>query len=323
MRRRDFITLLGGAAASWPLAARAQTREPIRRIGVLTATNDERIRLAALREGLQKLGWTEGRNIRITSLAAGDAERLRALAAELVAIRPDVLLATSNITLAALQQETSTIPIVFAGVSDPVATGFVTNLARPGGNITGFANYEEGIAVKWLELLKEIAPRVARVAFLYDPRSPSALGYLRTMEAVSTLAVQVSGAPVGNAEDITRAVQTFAKDPNGGLLVLPSPAVRTHRDLIIALSAKHNLPAVAPFRDYVVAGLLASYGTDNIDQYRRAASYVDRILKGERPGDLPVQLPTKFELVINLKTARMLGLDPPITLLARTDEVIE
>ena len=329
MRRREFIAGLAGSAAA-ALAARAQQPDRMRRIGVLfgglAETDPEgQARVAAFREGLQKLGWTEGRNVRIaTRWAAGDADRLRAYAAELVAIAPDAILAGGTPALAALQQATRTVPIVFAQVGDPVGLGFVSSLARPGGNITGFAPYEFAIGVKWLELLKQIAPRVTRVAFMYDPANPAWAGYLAELEAAaSSFGVRVSGAAVHNAAEIERAVDALAREPNGGLIAMTTPAVQAHRESIIALSARHRLPAVYGYRFFVTSGGLASYGIDNIDLYRGAASYVDRVLKGEKPGELPVQFATKFELVINLKTAKALGLDVPITLLARTDEVIE
>jgi putative ABC transport system substrate-binding protein len=329
MRRREFITLLGGAAAGWPRAARAQQRLVMQRIGVLIGAAESdpegQARVGALREGLQKLGWTDGRTIRIDyRWGGGQAARLQALAEELVELAPDVIFAGSVAPLVALQQTTRSIPIVFAQVSDPVAGGFVASLARPGGNITGFALYEQTIGVKWLELLKEIAPRVTRVAFIYDPVNTASAGYLTELEAAARLfGVQISGAAVHNAEEIERSVDVLAREPNGGLIALTSTIVVVHRELVIALAARYGLPAVYGFRYFVAGGGLASYGVDNIDLYLRAASYVDRILKGEKPSELPVQQANKFELVINLKTAKALGLDPPIALLARTDEVIE
>jgi putative ABC transport system substrate-binding protein len=329
LRRREFIAFLGGAAAAWPLAARAQQSDKVRRIGVLLPwpENDleAKARVAAFREGLHKLGWTEGRNVRIDYRWAGDdADRLKAYAAELVGMAPDVILAGAQTAMSALYRETPTIPIVFAQVGDPVGQGFVASLARPGGNITGFVSIEYAIGVKWLELLKQIAPRVVRVAVIYDPANPSWGGYLREIEAgVPSFGVQLFPSAVRDAEAIERAIDAFAGEPNGGLIVLPSPVSVAHREQIIALAAKHRLPAVYSFRFYVTSGGLASYGVDTIDLWRRAASYVDRILKGEKSGDLPVQQPTKFELVINLKTAKALGLDVPPMLLARTDEVIE
>jgi putative ABC transport system substrate-binding protein len=331
VKRRDFIPMLVGAAASlllWPNGARAQT-DSIRRIGVLIGTTERdaegQARLAALRQGLEKLDWIEGRNIRIEARWSGsDPDRLRTHAVDLVRLKPDVLFATSGSPLAALYRETRTIPIVFAQAPDPVSSGFVTSLARPGGNATGFSQYEFALAGKWLELLKQIAPHITRAAALHDPANPNSPGYLRAIQAVAdSLRVQVAPASVRDAADIDRVVETFAREPNGGLIVAPSAATTTQRQRIIAQAARHQLPAVYPYRYFAVDGGLASYGVDNIDLFRRAASYVDRILKGEKPNDLPVQLADKYELVINLKTAKALGLDVPVSLLARTDEVIE
>jgi putative ABC transport system substrate-binding protein len=327
MRRREFIALLGGTAA-WPLSTRAQQLGGLRRIGALfsIANGPEgQARVAAFRDGLQKLGWKEGRDVRIESRwGAADPERLRAYAAELVATTPDVILASANSALAALRQATRTVPIVFAQVPDPVGGGFVASLARPGGNITGFATYEYTVGVKWVELLKEIAPRIARAAILYDPTTPNWAGYLREIEnAASSLVVRSSSFAVRDAEAIERAFDTVAAGRDAGLIPLNSPMILANRELIIALAARHSVPAVYGFRHFATGGGLASYGVDNIDLHRRAASYVDRILKGERPADLPVQQATKFELVINLKTAKALGLEIPATLLARADEVIE
>ena len=329
MRRREFITLLGGAGAAWPLAAHAQ-RERMRHIGVLMplAENDpeSQARITAFREGLAKLGWTEGRNVQIEyRWIAGDPDRARTYAAELVKLKPDVIFAATASSLMPLQRETRSVPIVFAQVADPVAAGFIANLARPGGNITGFTQFEYAIGAKWLELLKQIAPQVTRVLIIYDPANPSeATAYLPVIEAAArSFGMQVSISVVRDAAEIERAIEEFTRAPNGGLIPVPTLSMAVHRDLIISMANRHRLPNVYAYRYYPTAGGLASYGVDNIDLYRRAASYVDRILKGEKPGDLPVQLPTKFELVINLKTAKALGLDPPISLLARTDEVIE
>jgi ABC-type uncharacterized transport system substrate-binding protein len=328
VQRREFITLLGGAA-TWPLAARAQQPEGRRRIGVLMnlAERDPegQARTGALREGLAKLGWTEGRELQIEyRWFAGDPDRARAYAAELVKLKPEVIFAGATPSVAVLQRETRSVPIVFAQVADPVGAGFVASLARPGGNITGFASFEYAIAAKWLELLKQIAPQVTRVAVIYDLTNPETKEYLPVIEAAArSFGVQVSISVVRNAAEIERAIEEFTRGPNGGLIPLPTPLMAVHRDLIISLAARHRLPNVYAWRYYAMAGGLASYGIDNIELYRRAASYVDRILKGEKPGDLPVQQATKFELVINLKTAKALGLDPPISLLARTDEVIE
>jgi ABC-type uncharacterized transport system substrate-binding protein len=329
MRRRDFITLLGMAALARPLKARAQQGGGMRRIGVLfglTESDPEtRDRMEALREGLEKLGWTPGRNIEIDyRFGGGDGERLRAHAAELVRRKPDVLMASATTALAALRQATSELPIVFAQVTDPVGAGIVASLARPGGNITGFSQHEYSLGVKWLELLKELAPRVKRVAVIYDADNPAAAGYLATItSSAATFQAQLTSFAVRDTAEIERAIGATAADADGGVIVLPGSAPSARRDRIIALAAQHRLPAVFAFRYWVVSGGLASYGIDNIDLYRRAASYIDRILKGEKAAELPVQHATKFHLAINLKTAKALGLDPPITLLARTDEVIE
>ena len=328
MRRREFILALGGAAVAWPLAARAQP-ERMRRIGVLMnlAADDPEssARLTAFLQGLQQLGWTDGRNVRIdTRWAAGDADRYRKSATELVALMPDVILATGTSAVAPLQQATRTVPIVFVQVIDPVGAGLVASLARPGGNATGFTLFEYGMSGKWLELLKEIAPRVTRAAVLRDPASAPGIGQFAAIQAVApSLGVELSPVDVRDAGEIERAVTAFARSPNGGLIVTASPSAAVHRELIITLAARHKLPAVYPFRYFVTGGGLISYGPDIVDQYRRAAGYVDRILKGEKPADLPVQAPTKYELVINLKTAKALGLTVPPTLLARADEVIE
>jgi ABC-type uncharacterized transport system substrate-binding protein len=327
MRRRDFVGLVGGAAA-WPLAARAQQGGRMRRVGALVNSEERdtesHARIVEFQDGLRALGWTEGRNLRIDYRWATDAERMRAGAAELVGLSPDVLFANGAAALARLQQATRIIPIVFAGVTDPVATGFVASIPRPGGNITGFATYEHTIARKWLELLKEIAPQVVRVMVIYDPANPVTRGYLHEIEAAAPLfGVQISATVVRNAAEIEHAFDAFAGVPNGGLIPMTSLTINAHREQIIALAAKHRLPAVYISRIHVAAGGLASYGVRSVEEGRQAAIYVDRILKGEKPGDLPVQFATRFELVINLKTAKALGLDPPITLLARTDEVIE
>ena len=329
MRRRDFITLLGMAALARPLKARAQQGGGMRRIGVLfglTESDPEtRDRMEALREGLEKLGWTPGRNIEMDyRFGGGDGERLRAHAAELVRRKPDVLMASATTALAALRQATSELPIVFAQVTDPVGAGIVASLARPGGNITGFTQHEYSLGVKWLELLKELAPRVKRVAVIYDADNPAAAGYLATItSSAATFQAQLTSFAVRDTAEIERAIGATAADADAGIIVLPGSAPSARRDRIIALAAQHRLPAVFAFRYWVVSGGLASYGIDNIDLYRRAATYIDRILKGEKAAELPVQHATKFHLAINLKTAKALGLDPPITLLARTDEVIE
>jgi putative tryptophan/tyrosine transport system substrate-binding protein len=329
LKRRDFITLLGGAAAAWPLAARAQQGQRMRRIGVLNslAADDQegQARLTAFVQELQQLGWADGRNVRIDyRWGAGDAERHRQVAAELVALGPDVILAFGTAGVATLQQTTRSIPIVFAQVADPVAAGFVDSLARPGGNETGFTVYEYGLSAKWLELLKQIAPGVTRVAVVRDPSLAVGLGSLAAVQSVApSLGMELRPVGVRDAHEIERAIATFAREANGGLIVAGGASSAIHRDRIIALAAQHRLPAVYPYRYYISAGGLISYGPNTIELYRRAASYVDRILKGEKPADLPVQAPVKYETVINLKTARALGLEVPPTLLARADEVIE
>jgi ABC-type uncharacterized transport system substrate-binding protein len=331
MKRREFVTLLGVAAAAWPLAARAQQpAEGMRRIGVLAPLPESdaegQARIAALRKGLEDLGWREGRNLRIDYRdIRGDAERARAYAAELVALKPDlIVVAASTDALSALQRLTRTIPIVFIQIADPVSAGFVASWARPGGNVTGFGLYESAIGAKWLELLKQLAPGVTRTGILYDPATTNSLGYMPAIEAAaSALGIELSRSAVRDAADIERAMSELATKANVGLIVVPGSVPVIHRELIVALEQRHRLPAVHGYRYFVTLGGLASYGVDNIDLYRQAASYVHRIFKGEKPADLPVQAATRFELVINLKTARTLGLDPPIALLARTDEVIE
>jgi putative tryptophan/tyrosine transport system substrate-binding protein len=330
MRRRDFVALLGGAAASLPLAARAQQGEGMRRIGVLMASaaddSENQARMAAFLQGLAQLGWTDGRNVRIDiRWATTNADDLRRDAAELAAPAPDVLVAASGTaTVAPLLQATRTVPIVFVVVVDPVGAGFVASLARPGGNATGFTMFEYGLSGKWLELLKQIAPSTTRAAVLRDPAVASGIGQFAAVQAVApSLGVELSPVDARDAPEIERAVTAFARSGNAGLIVTPSPVANRHRDLIVMLAAQHRLPAVYAWRYYVTAGGLISYGPDSIDQYRRAAGYVDRILKGEKPADLPVQAPTKYELVINLKTAKALDLAVPSALLARADEVIE
>ena len=328
IKRREFITLLGGAAA-WPVAARGQQGERVRRIGVLmsTAVDDPQdpARLAAFAQGLQELGWTIGRNLRIDyRWSATSPDNACKYAAELAALAPDVMLASGTIALAAVQQITHTTPIVFANLIDPVSGGFVESLARPGGNTTGFLLFEYGISGKWLELLKEIAPRVTRVAVLRDPTQSSGTGQLGAIQsAASQLGVEFRPVGARDAREIERGITDFRRGSNGGLIVTAGTQAREHRELIIGLAARHRLPAVYFNRLFVEAGGLISYGADTIDPLRRAANYVDRILKGEKPADLPVQAPTKYELVINLKTAKALGLTVPDSLLARTDEVIE
>ena len=328
MNRRAVITLLGGVAATWPLAARAQQPERIRVIGVLisTAADDPegQARIAAFRQGLQELRWTEGRNVRIDTRAAADADQFRTQAAELVALASDVILAATTPGVAAVQHATRTVPVVFVTVFDPVSAGFVSNLARPGGNTTGFALPEYGTSVKWLELLKEIAPGVTRAAVVRDPALVSGTGQLAAIQAVApSFSVELNPVDARDPTEMERAIAAFARSANGGLIVTASPASVTHRKLIIALAARQRLPAVYAFRFMAADGGLISYGPNSIDPYRRAATYVDRILKGEKPGDLPVQVPTKYELVVNLKTAKALGFEVPTTVLARADEVIE
>src|SRR3974390_760983 len=328
MKRREFIKVVAGSAVAWPLAARAQQPERVRRIGVLMAAlsaNDPeaRARVAAFLQGLQELGWSVGRNVIVDSRwSTGNADA-RKYAMELVALAPDVILANTN-ALAPLLQVTSTVPIVFANVADPVGAGYVDSLARPGGNITGFTNYEYSISGKWLQLLKEIAPGVTRVAVLRDPSIAAGPGQFGVIQAVApSLGVELRPFDVRDGDEIERAITGFAQNPNSGLIVTGSPLAALHRDLIIALAARHRLPAVYYGRYWAAAGGLISYGPDFLDQFRSAAGYVDRILKGEKPADMPVQAPTKYELVINLKTAKAIGLDVPPTLLARADEAIE
>ena len=327
MRRREFITL-ASSAIPWPLVARAQQSGQVRRVSVLMVMEEGdplgKSYLAAFQDGLQKLGWNDGNARLDIRWGGGQAERLRASAIELIDSKPDVVVVGATAALVPLKQATQTIPIVFAQVSDPMRGGFVPSLTHPGGNITGFALYEYAIAAKWLELLKQLAPAVNRIAALYEPTNPSNLAQLPEIEGQAPgFGVRYSAFAVRDAADIENAISTFAREPNGGLLVLPNPITTVHRALIVALAAKHDLPDVYAYRYHVTGGGLASYGVDVPDLYRRAASYVDRILKGEKPGELPVQFATKFELVINLKTAKALGLDPPNALLARTDEVIE
>jgi putative ABC transport system substrate-binding protein len=329
MRRREFITLIGGAAA-WPLAARAQPAEGVRRIGLLMGAFAEsdpegQTFAAAFREGLQKLGWTEGRNIRIDARwAAGDAEAMQRLAKELVALQPDLIVSPNTPTTAALLQQTRTIPIIFVNVADPIDSGFVASLSRPGGNITGFILMEPTIVGKWLELLKEIAPGVARVALLFNPATATYFDiYLKPFKAAAlTFGVEAISAPVHDSSDIGPVLAAQARDPNGGLIVMPDAFLNAHREAITSLAARYRLPAVYPHRIFPDAGGLLSYGNALIDNYRRTASYVDRILKGEKPSELP-SMPVKFELVINLKTAKTLGLEVPLFLQQRADEVIE
>ena len=328
IKRREFISLLGGAAATWPLAARAQQPERMRRIGVLMNVEaDEPVgqpRIAAFVEGLQQLGWTDGRNVRIdTRWPGGDPDRVRKYAAELVGLAPNVILASASPSVAALQRVTRSVPIVFANVIDPVGAGFVASLARPGGNTTGFSSFEYSISGKWLELLKEIAPNVTRAAVVRDPALAAGIGQFAAIQAMAPPSFELTLIDMRDPGEIERAITAFARERNGGLIVTASSLAVTYRDLIISLARRYSLPNVYGFRYYPASGGLASYGPDVVDPYRRAAGYVDRILKGEKPADLPVQAPTKYELVINLKTAKALGLTVPESVLARADEVIE
>src|SRR6516164_4055832 len=330
MKRREFITLLGGAAAAmWRLAARAQQGERMRRIGFLTTLSDSDPEvkgwLAAFQAEMQKLGWTPGRNFSIEYRWPGSNEqRLRSSAAELVKMAPDLIFAATTPALAALHRERRSLPIVFVQVSDPVKLGFVGSLARPGGNITGFTTFEYPVGGKWLELLKDTAPGSSRVAVLHDPDNPSQIAYMQGVEAAApTFGVQLTRADVRNAADIERAINDFAQQPNGALVVAPTAVTILHRDLIIALAARHRLPTIYPYRFFATRGGFISYGVDLAEHYRQAAGYVDRILKGAKPGELPVQLSSKFELVINLKIAKALGLTIPEPFLQHAGEVIE
>jgi putative ABC transport system substrate-binding protein len=329
MKRREFITLVGGAAASWPMMARAQQAERMRRIGILhdyaETDPDGRQQISAFREELQKLGWIEGRNVAIDfQSGAADADLLRTYARELVAKKPDVVLAAGGTIVAAVQRASRSLPIVFVNVTDPVGGGLVASLARPSGNATGFTQFEFGISAKWLELLKEIAPGITRVAVIRDPTARSGGGQLGAIQAVApSLGVDVKPVDVEDADAIERDLMAFSRDAKGGLIVTSSRLARVHRELIIALAARYRLPAIYAFRVYFASGGLMAYGPDSTNPYRRAAGYVDRILKGEKPADLPVQAPTKYELAINLKTAKELGIAVPLILQQRADEVIE
>ena len=328
MRRRKFITLLGGATVVWPLVARAQQRDRVPRIGVLMSApeNDPegQARIAAFRQGLQSLGWIDGRNVRVdVRWAEGDPALDRKFAADLVALMPDLILATASPTVAALQAASRTVPIVFAHAVDPVGAGFVDSLARPGGNATGFVLFEYGIGAKWLELLKELASDVRRVAVLRDPAIAAGTGQFGAIQSVApSLGVELTPVNLRDASEIERAVSAFAGSPNGGLIVTAAPLALVHRDLIVSLAARYKLCAVYSLRPFVTSGGLIFYGPDIADQYRRASGYVDRILRGEKPGDLPVQAPTKFEIAVNIKTANALGITVPTSVLARA-EVIE
>jgi putative tryptophan/tyrosine transport system substrate-binding protein len=332
MRRREFIALIGGVTATWPLAARAQQGERTRRIAWLGGGTDRgggdprsHPLSAAFLQALQQLGWTEGGNVRIDDRwPAGDADKARKYAAELVALAPDVILAVGSLSLTPLLQATRTVPIVFVAISDPVGAGFVDSLARPGGNATGFMVFDYDLSAKWLELLKEIVPGVTRAAVLQDSATSTGIGQFAVLQSVSrSVGVEVSPLNLPDAGEIEPALATFAGRGNSGLIVTSSSLSLVHRELIVALAARHKLPAVYWERAFVAAGGLISYGPDRIDQFRGAAGYVNRILRGEKPADLPVQAPTKYELIINLKTAKALGLTVPPSLLARADEVIE
>jgi putative ABC transport system substrate-binding protein len=324
IRRREFITLLGGAAAAWPLAAQAQQPERMRRIGVLGGA-DIQHRMTAFRQGLAQLGWTDGRNVRFdTRFSRGDATLAHKYAAELVALAPDVILAIGGAHLGPLLQASRTVPIVFVIVPDPVGSGFVRSLARPGGNATGFVQFEYSLSAKWLELLKEVAPSITRAVVLWDPAIAAGIGQFAVIQSVApSLGVELSPVDMRDAGQIERDIAAFARSGLGGMIMTASALTTARVDLLVTLAARHQLPAIYVGREFVAAGGLISYGANFADQYRRAAGYVDRILKGEKPADLPVQAPTKYELVINLKTAKALGLDVPATLLARADEVIE
>ena len=328
MRRRDFITLLGGAAAAWPLMARAQQPERMRRIGVVMAyagsDPNGQVQVAAFRQALQKLGWIEGRNIRIDfRYASDDSARVRALAVELLGLRPDLMVSNSNFITAILQSEVHSVPLVFVSVSDPIGSGFIKDLAQPGGNITGFANFQPTMGGKWLEKLREIAPQVERVGLMLHPEPPN-IGYLKSAEAAApSLKIKLVGLEVRNSTEIERVLATFVGEPNGGLIIAPNVVTFANSGLIVALAARYRLPAIYPFAFYAKAGGLISYGFDASDQFRQGAVYADKILRGAKPADLPVQHPTKFELVINLKTAKLLGLEMPLQLQQLADEVIE
>ena len=328
MQRRDFITLLGGAAVAWPFAARAQQDTRMRRIGALVGADDDldtQTCIGAFRQGLQQLGWVDGQNVRIDVRAgSGDADRTRRYAEELVALAPDVIVTTGSAAVAPMLKATRTVPVVFTSVVDPVGAGFVNSLARPGGNATGFVLFEYSLSAKWLELLKEVAPGVKRVAVIRDPEISGGTGQFGAIQtAAPSLGLDLIAISPREAGEVERAIAAFARTPNGGLITTSSALAVIRRDLIIGLAAKHKLPAIYHRRLFAASGGLISYGPDVIDMFRRAAGYVDLILKGEKPADLPVQAPTKYELVINLKTAKALGLTVPPRLVARADEVIE
>ena len=328
IERRKFLATLGGAAVAWPLAARAQQGERVRRVGVLLSTHEgdpaRRAQLTAFVQRLTELGWTDGRNVHLeVRWTAGSVDAARKYAAELVALAPDVIISDTSFNVAAVQQATRTVPIVFGGVIDPVGGGLVDSLARPGGNTTGFTAFEYAIGAKWLELLKEIAPNITRAVVLRDPTIAAGIGQFAAIQATAPFGIELSAVGLHDSAAIESAVAAFARDANGGLVMTAAPFGGNHPDVITTLAARYKLPAVYPWRYFVDAGGLMSYGSDLASQFRSAAQYVDRILRGEKPADLPVQAPTKYELVINLKTAKALGLDVPPSLLARADEVIE
>jgi ABC-type uncharacterized transport system substrate-binding protein len=330
MRRRTFITLLGGAA-TWPVAARAQQGDQMRRLGVLSNIGESDMEAqsmaAALHRGLRGLGWVNGRNLQVDHRwGAGNPERIAAFAKELVALKPEVIVAHTTPSVIALRRETNTVPLVFVQVSDPIGTGFITNMAHPGGNITGFTNFESSMVGKWVEMLKEMAPGISRVAFLFNPQTaPYVTRYYQgPLEASArALGIEPWAASVSSAADIESAIAKFGREPGGGFIMMPDSFNIVHRDRITALAAQYRLPAISPYRFAVREGGLMSYGVEQVELFRLAASYVDRLLKGAKPAELPVQSPTKFELVINTKTAKALGIEVPITLLTRADEVIE
>jgi len=327
MKRRDAIKAIAASAVAWPLVARAQRAEPVRRVGILTGRPEDPESLSwvdAFRKRLGELGWNDGRNVRIDLLADGDVDRWQANAHRLVASSPDVIIVAGNPGVSALQRETSTIPIVFVQVGDPVGSGFVASLAHPGGNVTGFMHFEPAMGAKWLEVLKAIAPATNRALVLYLPEAAANLEFVRSAEAAQgTYGVVVSSAGIHKAEDIEKALAEFAREPNGGLIVLPNPISGMHRAVIAETAIRHRLPSIAVFRNMAASGILACYGIEVANLYRRAAEYTDRLLRGENAKNLPVQLPTRYELIVNMKTATALGLEIPPMLLARVDEVIE
>jgi putative ABC transport system substrate-binding protein len=328
MRRREFITLLGGAAAAWPLVVRAQQPTGTRRIGVLmnfrSDASEGQARIAVFARALQKLGWTDGDNVRTDiRWAADDMELFRKYSKELVELNPDVILASAGQSVAELQRATRSVPIVFANVVDPVGAGYVTSLARPGGNMTGFTSFEYNLGGKWLELLKQIAPRVTRIAVIRDPAYAAGIGQFAAIQTAASSALELSVIDPRDANELKRALEAFAREPNGGLIVTASASVVAHHELINSLALRHRLPTIHALRYLMLSGGLASYGPNTIDIFGRAATYVDRILRGAKPSELPVQTPNKYELVINLKVAKTLGLEVPPALLATADEVIE